>query len=68
MGRWAKSHDQRKGQWLFNELEKRHNLGNFIATKEKPCKMDIHRAPNLHLILFNITNENFDEIMESYYN
>lgn len=64
MGRWAKSHDQRKGQWLFNKLSEVHNMNDFI---DENCKGGaIHRAPNLHLILFNITNGEFDNIMEDY--
>lgn len=60
----TKWNQQRKGQWLFNKLSEHHNMGDFI---DENCKGGaIHRASNLHLILFNITNEEFDKIMEEY--
>ena len=51
MGRWSKHHDQRKGQWLINYI--RFSMNS--------------RGPNEGKILFNMSNEKFDTLMEEYY-
>ena len=69
MGRWAKSHDQRKGQWLVNQIR-------FAKDFPYPSKSDIKRLSSenvmmrgkvlVELKLWNMTNEEFEEIMEKY--
>jgi len=59
MGRWAKSHDQRKGQWLYNKLRPNDEQSIQISSVE-----DYN-----HFIgnnLFNMSNKEFDLIMENY--
>ncbi len=50
----------RKGQHLFNEISKRHDLSSYFTT-------DGTELPyvNLHKILFYMDDKEFDEIMES---
>ena len=50
MGRWSKFHDQRKGQWLVNYI--RFNLSG--------------RGEHEGKILFNMSNTEFDKLMEEY--
>lgn len=57
MGRWAKNHDQRKGQWLYNAL--RPQEGRFVS----PDYDKKHIADRL----WNMTNEEFEKILEEYY-
>ncbi len=52
MGRWAKSHDQRKGQWLFNKIMEVHS----DYTHDGPVAK----------YLFNMSNEEFEKIMGDY--
>ena len=56
MGRWAKSHDQRKGQWLVNYVRK--NIPDISSAEDY-----LHA---IELRLWNMTNEEFDKIMEDY--
>ena len=56
MGRWAKSHDQRKGQWLVNHIRK--DVIDISSTEDYFHEIELR--------LWNMTNEEFDRIMENY--
>ncbi len=57
----AKSHDQRKGQWLYNKIR---------VTDMPECKSEtdliLHKA-RIADIIWNMENKEFDKLME-YYN
>ena len=59
MGRWAANHDQRKGQWLVNTIRSRNNLTKVDSLDE------YYRL--IELRLWNMDNNEFDEIMGKYY-
>lgn len=50
---------QRKGQWLLNEISKRHNISHQYS-------VDADRVINI--ILFNMSNSEFEDIMYDYSN
>lgn len=52
----AKSHDQRKGQWLINK----------IRTEDYTNKKMDMEDEQIVSILFNIENYEFDKLMENY--
>ena len=54
----AKSHDQRKGQWLINKI--RFNNPKYCRDGRTPSAEQIER------ILFNIENVEFDKYMSDY--
>ena len=64
MGRWAKSHDQRKGQWLYNALRPEDTKANRIMCggDDDIFKYKSYIADRL----FNMSNEEFDKFMENY--
>lgn len=51
----AKSHDQRKGQWLINKIRDKHD--NVYGE-------DYARV--IEYIIWNMENEDFDRLMEDY--
>ena len=62
MGRWAKSHDQRKGQWLYNALRPVDDGRLHTITEVSRLEYEASITNKL----FNMTNEEFDKIMENY--
>ena len=62
-GEKRRFHVLRKGQHLFNEIAKNHNL------QDHKCKNDPTADPipyyNLHQILFYMDDKEFDKIMRS---
>ena len=59
---------ERKGQHLFNQISKKYQLNSASHT----CLDEVHGPQtfdypyyNLHQILFNLTDLEFDKIMES---
>ena len=70
MGRWAKSHDQRKGQWLINAIREDPKFPKI--TKKDIENQSLNQAINnnkamIELRLWNMTNEEFEKIMGRYY-
>lgn len=62
---------ERKGQHLFNEIAKRHKLTSWqTSVREIGNDKNYRSMPNeflyveLHSILFNMTDKEFDDIME----
>jgi len=57
----AKSHDQRKGQWLYNKIR--------IKPDMPDCKSEmdllLHKA-RLADIIWNMENDEFDKLMAEY--
>lgn len=64
LGRWAESHDQRKGQWLYNLLRPDTEFEDKLGKVDDASiiKYKAHVADKL----WNMTNEEFDKIMENY--
>ena len=56
---------ERKGQHLFNGISKKHYLLTHEGIDDEGEKYKIHYV-NLHDILFNMSDEEFNEIMESH--
>ena len=54
----------RKGQHLFNEIAKLHILDDHKCTMNKD-RMDLFPYANLHMILYYISDNQFDEIMNT---
>lgn len=61
MGRWAKSHDERKGQWLYNKLRPQEKEDVKIPISHKNYEEYITNR------LFNMDNDEFDRLMEKYF-
>jgi len=53
---YTKQHDQRKGQWLYNALRSQYEGIDFEKQEVFVCSK-----------LFNMSNEEFDKIMERYF-
>lgn len=58
MGRWTKSHDQRKGQWLVNKIRETLDYKTIKTPEQEKWAVEIR--------LWNMTNEEFEKIMEDY--
>ena len=54
---------QRKGQWLFNKIAEKHTLLDHKCTMNKD-RLDLFPYYNLHQVLFYMSDETFDEIMQ----
>lgn len=59
MGRWAKSHDQRKGQWLVNAIRETLNYDHIKTPADEKTMIELR--------LWNMDNKEFEAIMEKYY-
>lgn len=65
----AKSHDQRKGQWLINKIRFADNFP--IPTQEQIYSHDLdwfigYEKRIIELRLWNMENNEFDEYMKDY--
>ena len=70
MGRWAKNHDQRKGQWLINAIREDPKFPHLKKEDIKKIGLDevmYREKAIIELRLWNMTNEEFERIMEKYY-
>lgn len=70
MGRWAKNHDQRKGQWLINAIRSDPKFPHI--TKKEMKELSLNQLMNrekalVEMKLWNMANEEFESIMEKYY-
>lgn len=52
----------RKGQYLFNEIAKTHEL----ADHKCPASAELYPYYNLHQILFYMSDEEFDKMMNKF--
>ena len=59
MGRWAKSHDQRKGQWLINNIRQKFDYSKITSVEQEKQMIE--------LVLWYMSNKEFENIMERYY-
>ncbi len=68
----AKSHDQRKGQWLVNKIRAETNYKYNRAFQDaynvdlKEKTMGCYWKALVEQLLFNMENREFDEYMEDY--
>jgi len=58
MGRWAKSHDQRKGQWLINNIRKKFDYSKIKTVQDEKWLVEV--------TLWDMENNEYDEIMGEY--
>jgi len=64
----AKSHDQRKGQWLVNKIRADTNYKYNRAFQDayNEDNPDLSWKALVEQLLFNMENREFDEYMEDY--
>lgn len=68
----AKSHDQRKGQWLVNKIRAENNYKYNRAFQDaynednKEKTMGHYWKALVEQLLFNMENDEFDKYMEDY--
>lgn len=64
----AKSHDQRKGQWLVNKIRADTNFKYNRAFQDayNEDNPDLSWKALVEQLLFNMENREFDEYMEDY--
>ena len=71
MGRWAENHDQRKGQWLINRIRSTPEFQQTCKTIASDLDLDVsYSDQEKHMVavtLWDMTNEEFDRIMEEYW-
>ena len=69
MGRWAKNHDQRLGQWLVNKIRFAKDFPHLSKSEIKRLGFEnsmIRMKATVELKLWSMTNEEFEKIMEDY--
>lgn len=65
----AKSHDQRKGQWLINKIRSRRDFvfPTFEELKAGNAQiMNLEVKARVESIIFNMENDEFDKLMSGY--
>lgn len=66
----AKSHDQRKGQWLVNKIrsdpEYKESFDKAYNEDTKEKTMGVYWKALVEQILFNIENDEYDKFMGDY--
>jgi len=64
----AKSHDQRKGQWLINGIRENDPTNPSKEDYERFGEFAVNNAiyANIERKLFNMENPEFDKLMEDY--
>jgi len=63
----AKSHDQRKGQWIINKIRFAKDFPQFKPTESDTLTSLVNKeAKIIELRLWNMENNEFDKLMSGY--
>lgn len=67
----AKSHDQRKGQWLVNKIRTAPENQKYMCKKEDYDKYGLEYCVNadkafVEVMIWDMENDEFDKLMKDY--